>query len=193
MNDRFRLALYLPPLAALGAGMLFTWLTYDYVMTAVDASLPVSVRDDLMIIVYMVAMFSTLLFVVVVVLGYFFDAWLKENAARRRLAMFPERNLNPVISLGDDGAILYANPSAARLQVQLDSSLLPPTSTNCWFRCGEREAHTTVTGNTRSQTVSCRATCTICPISRSITSMSTTSPSASRLRRNSIFRLITTC
>ena len=77
-------------------------------------------------IVNLVALFSAMLFVAVLLLGYYFSAYLKGVAERRRLAMFPERNLNPVMSLSSEGAILYANPGAGHLRNRLGVSLLPP-------------------------------------------------------------------
>jgi diguanylate cyclase (GGDEF)-like protein len=77
-------------------------------------------------IVNLVALFSAMLFVAALLLGYYFNAYLKGAAERRRLAMFPERNLNPVMSLNSEGWILYANPGAEHLRERLGASLLPP-------------------------------------------------------------------
>lgn len=60
--------------------------------------------------------------------GFFVDRYLRETAERKRLAMFAERNPNPVLSIGLDLSIRYCNPAAQRLTLQLDienSDLLP--------------------------------------------------------------------
>lgn len=127
MYDKLKhVLLLLLPLAALGMGILFTWLTYEQAMAVPDIAMSDAARGKLMELMYLVGLFSALLFVAVALFTHFFAAWLKEVSARRRLAMFPERNLNPVMSLGCDGAILYANPSAVHLQERLGSSPLPP-------------------------------------------------------------------
>lgn len=76
-------------------------------------------------IVNLVVLFSGMLFLAALLLGYYFSVWLKGSAERRRLAMFPERNLNPVMNLDREGCILYANPASERLRANLDACLLP--------------------------------------------------------------------
>jgi len=80
-------------------------------------------------IIRLVAVFSALLVVATGVIGYFLGAYLKEAQERRRLALFPERNPNPVISLDASGALAYANPGAvamvATLRLASAVALLP--------------------------------------------------------------------
>ncbi len=76
-------------------------------------------QDRIIRITGLVAFFSGTLFVVVVVVGYYVNAYLAEVAERRRLAMFPERNPNPVLSLALDGRVLYANAGARRMLSEL--------------------------------------------------------------------------
>ncbi|MBI2313102.1 MAG: bifunctional diguanylate cyclase/phosphodiesterase [Betaproteobacteria bacterium] len=76
-------------------------------------------RSQVIRIVVVVASFSGALFLVVLVAGHYFNAYLDEVAARRRLAMFPERNPNPVLSLGPDGIVAYANPGAREMVRQM--------------------------------------------------------------------------
>jgi len=63
-------------------------------------------------IAQLVALFSAFLFIVTLIGGYYARGYLAEGAARRRLTMFPERDPNPVFSLGTNGAVRYANPGA---------------------------------------------------------------------------------
>ena len=58
---------------------------------------------------------SMAIFVISLFVGYHSNAYMKDQAERRRLAMFPERNPNPVLRLSLDGQIMFANPGAAHL------------------------------------------------------------------------------
>jgi len=68
--------------------------------------------------------FSVLIFVVSFFVGYYVVAIIREGMERRRLAMFPERDPNPVFRIGRTGEILFANPATAELLTQLE---LDPT------------------------------------------------------------------
>lgn len=68
--------------------------------------------------------FSVLIFGVAFFVGYYVVAIIREGVERRRLAMFPERDPNPVLRLNASGAVLYANPATAVLLAQLN---LPPS------------------------------------------------------------------
>jgi len=80
-------------------------------------------------IIRLVAAFSVLLVVATGVVAYVFSAYLREAGERRRLALFPQRNPNPVISLDASGALAYANPGAlamvAALRLASPAALLP--------------------------------------------------------------------
>ena len=65
--------------------------------------------------VMLALVFAAVTFLTVLVIGYFVTNALTTGLHRRWLATFPERNPNPILSIGDDGAILYANPSAAKM------------------------------------------------------------------------------
>jgi diguanylate cyclase (GGDEF)-like protein len=58
---------------------------------------------------------SMAIFVISLFVGYYSNAYMKDQAERRRLAMFPERNPNPVLRLSLDGQVMFANPGAAQL------------------------------------------------------------------------------
>jgi diguanylate cyclase (GGDEF)-like protein len=63
----------------------------------------------------LVIAFSASLLAVALFVGYYVNAYIAENAERRRLAMFPERSPDPVLRLSLAGNVLYANPSTERL------------------------------------------------------------------------------
>jgi len=72
------------------------------------------------------------IFLISLFVGYYLIAYINEQTERRRLAMFPERDPNPVLRLSVDGVVLYANPGAAELlkETGVDPNdpraLLPP-------------------------------------------------------------------
>lgn len=64
--------------------------------------------------------FSVLIFGIAFFVGYYVVAIIREGVERRRLAMFPERDPNPVLRLGASGEVLYANPATTELLARLD-------------------------------------------------------------------------
>ena len=62
-----------------------------------------------------VLLFAGAIFIISLFVGYYINAYINEQTERRRLALFPERNPNPVLQLSPAGTVLYANPSAAEL------------------------------------------------------------------------------
>lgn len=89
------------------------------------------VENALEVIVTLVAAFSAALFLVAVFVGYYVNAYIAEAMARKKLAMFPERNPNPVLRLSLDGQVGYANPGTAEMLKKIGAapsdsgSLLP--------------------------------------------------------------------
>lgn len=73
-------------------------------------------------IIVLAAVFSMLLFVATVTIGYFLAAYLWGASDRQRLALFPERNPSPVISLDRAGAVTYANPGAVAMATSLQAA-----------------------------------------------------------------------
>ncbi len=63
--------------------------------------------------------FSVLIFSVSFFVGYYVVAIIREGIERRRLAMFPERDPNPVFRLGISGEVLFANPATDSLRTHL--------------------------------------------------------------------------
>ncbi len=62
-----------------------------------------------------VLLFAGAIFIISLLVGYYINAYINGQAERRRLALFPERNPNPVLQLSPAGAVLYANPGAVEL------------------------------------------------------------------------------
>jgi diguanylate cyclase (GGDEF)-like protein len=70
--------------------------------------------------------YSVLLFGVAFFVGYYVVAIIREGSERRRLAMFPERDPNPVLRLGASGEVRYANPATAELLASLGLAATEP-------------------------------------------------------------------
>lgn len=83
-------------------------------------------HDKVYRIIGLVAFFSGMLFLVVLLAGHYVKAYLAGVAERKRLAMFPERNPNPVLSLAPDGAVLFANPGAVEMLRKLGADPARP-------------------------------------------------------------------
>jgi diguanylate cyclase (GGDEF)-like protein len=79
-----------------------------------------------------VAFLAFAILLVSLVVGYYINAYIRGQAERRQLAMFPERDPNPVLRLSPEGAVLYANPGVAELLIRIGAAsgephaLLPP-------------------------------------------------------------------
>lgn len=80
-------------------------------------------RSSVATMVRWVIGFSVLIFGVAFFVGYYVVAIIREGLERRRLAMFAERNPNPVLRIGTSGAVHYANPATAEMLAKLN---LPP-------------------------------------------------------------------
>ena len=74
-------------------------------------------RTDFMI--SMVIIFSLVISIIAILIGYQVNAYLSENIERKRLAMFPERNPSPVLRVTSKGKIVYSNPATQDLLHQL--------------------------------------------------------------------------
>lgn len=68
---------------------------------------------------YAVASVSVLIFVLALFFGHYGYQHLLDARVQRSLALFPERNPNPVYRLTREGAVSLANPAALRMQTLL--------------------------------------------------------------------------
>lgn len=86
-------------------------------------------QDRTEFMIRMVIGFSMIISVIAILIGYQVNAYLSENAERKRLAMFPERSPSPVLRVTWDGKVVYSNPATQALLQQLQfsepSQLLP--------------------------------------------------------------------
>lgn len=86
-------------------------------------------RERIRSIIMLAVVFSALLLGATISISYFLAAYLRGASDRQRLALFPERNPNPVINLDRNGAVTYANPGSVAMSVGLQmaspTSLLP--------------------------------------------------------------------
>jgi diguanylate cyclase (GGDEF)-like protein len=72
-------------------------------------------RERVETVITAVLAFSVLLAGIAVFVGYLVSAYLREATERHKLAMFVERNPNPVLRLAPSGEVVYANPGALEL------------------------------------------------------------------------------
>lgn len=64
-------------------------------------------------------LFAGGILIVSLFVGVYINAYINDQDARRRLAMFPERNPNPILRLSADGEVLYANPASQELLLKI--------------------------------------------------------------------------
>jgi diguanylate cyclase (GGDEF)-like protein len=69
--------------------------------------------------IQMVIAFSFVISLIAIFIAYQVNAYLSENIERKRLAMFPERNPNPVLRVTLEGNVAYSNPATQKLLEQL--------------------------------------------------------------------------
>ena len=70
-------------------------------------------------VVLLVAAFSVASVLLLFAALHFLRGYLREAETRRQLALFPERNPHPILSVSGDGTVHYANPGARQLCAQL--------------------------------------------------------------------------
>ncbi|MBU2969370.1 EAL domain-containing protein [Pseudoalteromonas sp. C2R02] len=66
--------------------------------------------------------FSFILFVITLVVGRYVKGYLDHSQKSARLALFPMRNPNPILSINEYKEIIYANPAAKDLLTSIPSS-----------------------------------------------------------------------
>ena len=70
-----------------------------------------------------VLLYSFLILFIAVVVGRYFKSYLNVSAKNKRLALFPQRNPNPILSLDKGNQIAFANPATYRLLEALNLSI----------------------------------------------------------------------
>src|SRR5262249_38569315 len=73
------------------------------------------VQEEVATIVSMVVAFSMATLILLILTGYSLRAYVGESTKRRQLALFPERNPHPILSVSSDGKPLYANRGALQM------------------------------------------------------------------------------
>jgi len=73
------------------------------------------VQEVVASIVSMVVAFSVATLILLVLTGYSLRAYVSESTKRRQLALFPERNPHPILSVSSEGTPLYANRGALQM------------------------------------------------------------------------------
>lgn len=84
------------------------------------------VTDSMEKMFFAVASVSALIFVLALFFGHYGYQHVLDARVQRSLALFPERNPNPVYRLTRTGAVSLANPAALRMQTFLSSTGAPP-------------------------------------------------------------------
>ena len=72
--------------------------------------------------VQLVIVFSIVIFLIAILVGYYVNVYIAENAERRALAMFPERNPSAVLRTTWEGKVAYSNPATTELLSKLGLS-----------------------------------------------------------------------
>lgn len=62
---------------------------------------------------------ASLIFIISLFVGFHINTYISDQTERRRLAMFPDSNPNPVLRLSESGEVLYANRGVPRLLREL--------------------------------------------------------------------------
>src|SRR5262245_1660608 len=73
------------------------------------------VQEEVATIVSMVVAFSVATLILLILTGYSLRAYIGESTKRRQLALFPERNPHPILSVSSEGTPLYANRGALQM------------------------------------------------------------------------------
>lgn len=71
-------------------------------------------------ITQIVIVFSVLMMLMALYVGYFTQQNIRKSAKRKALAKFPERNPNPVMNLNWQGKILFSNPACQELLARIN-------------------------------------------------------------------------
>ena len=70
-----------------------------------------------------VLIYSLMILVIAIVIGRYIKSYLLVSAKNKRLALFPQRNPNPILSLDQQNKIAFANPATYKLIDELGQNL----------------------------------------------------------------------
>jgi EAL domain-containing protein (putative c-di-GMP-specific phosphodiesterase class I)/GGDEF domain-containing protein len=106
--------------------------------------------------------YSIIILVIAVIIGRYISNYIQISARSKRLALFPERNPNPIISLDDNNIITYTNPATDSLLHSLDISLrqlhemlLPSINLKQDLICQTSGHHTSLELEVKDKIMSC--------------------------------------
>ena len=104
------------------ANLTLTGQQFEYILVALTNTIQheawegaESSQEKIEIIIYLVFAFSSIMFIAALYIGYYTQVNIRRTAKRRALAMFPQRNPNPVLNLNWQGHILFSNPACDKL------------------------------------------------------------------------------
>ena len=123
----------LEELTALGAQAETILLRLTESISSEASAAAENAQQQIQLMVALVIGFAVLVIIMAVVIAMYARNILKDRAERRALALFPERNPKPVVSITWSGDIRYQNPAFTQLLGDLNLSpeqpeqLLPPT------------------------------------------------------------------
>ena len=84
-------------------------------------------KRSLNLTIQTVLIYSFLILIVAVVIGRYMKQYLDVSAKNRRLALFPQRNPNPILSLDANNHVIYSNPATENLINDLNLTILSLT------------------------------------------------------------------
>jgi len=102
-----------------------------------------------------VSLFAAAVILIGALVGVYVERFIRESAERKRLAEFPERNPDPVLTIDRSGVVLYQNPAFNALQSAMpDVDLLPSNiQAYCNGNVGAQDVEYTVNHRTLLATI----------------------------------------
>jgi hypothetical protein len=154
-----------------------------------------AIQQEVGVIVSMVVAFSVTAVILLVLAGYALHAYVGESTVRKQLALFPECNPHPILTVSTNGEPVYANRGALKMLVDcgLQPRDLPRLCRDlaCCPLCGAR-----VCLRIASNIIRVGAICLVrsirCPMTTCSTCTSRISPSTNEPKRGSFSRPIMT-
>lgn len=111
--DKARADLALLTKAGQAAESILVELTQEIELQAQQEA--INTQNQIQNIVDLVILYTIIIVIIALILGYFTQLIIRKTAKRKALAKFPERNPNPVMNLNWQGDILFSNPACHHL------------------------------------------------------------------------------